>query len=369
MKKHITLLVLVLCSFYNINAQNISKEVVFSKMKQIADWQMKQKDVMKYGALCWTNATLYLGMSRWAEIYDKSYENKYYSWLDSIGESHKWGFYGKNIYIADHLAIAQTYFELYRKSGNHSIIEPTISRIDYIIKNPSDGSFLLSYAPDKGSTLERWTWCDALFMAPAVYAKMFRLTSDLKYFDFMNSEFKTTYDFLFDREENLFYRDFTYFLKREKNGEKVFWGRGNGWVLGGLCEILKELPLYMNERNFYVNLFCKMMKRIVGLQQEDGFWRASLLDPQSYPSPETSGSAFYVYALAYGINSGLLKGDVYNKALVKGWNALVSAINKDGKLGYVQAVGADPQSVTKDMTEVYGTGAFLLAASEIYKMQ
>ena len=52
----------------------------------------------------------------------------------------------------------------------------------------------------------------------------------------------TLRNYLYDKEEHLFYRDHRYFAKREANGKKVFWGRGNGWVLGGLVEILQALP-------------------------------------------------------------------------------------------------------------------------------
>ena len=56
------------------------------------------------------------------------------------------------------------------------------------------------------------------------------------------------------------------------------------------------------------------------------------------------------------------------QAVVKGWNAQVSAVDADGKLGYVQPIGADPKKVTRNMTEVYGVGAFLMGGCEIYKM-
>ena len=78
----------------------------------------------------------------------------------------------------------------------------------------------------------------------------------------MNREYKATYDYLFDKEENLFYRDWRYFDKREANGKKVFWGRGNGWVLGGLVEILKELPKKDKNRKFYEELFVKLATRV-----------------------------------------------------------------------------------------------------------
>ena len=184
----------------------------------------------------------------------------------------------------------------------------------------------------------------------------------------MNREYKATYDHLFDKEENLFYRDWRYFDQREANGRKVFWGRGNGWVLGGLAEILKELPAKDKNRKFYEELFVKLCTRVAKLQNADGFWHASLLDPASYPSPETSCTTFIVYALAYGINEGLLDKDTFLPILVKGWNAQVSAVDADGKLGYVQPIGADPKRVTRNMTEVYGVGAFLMGGCEIYKM-
>ena len=217
------------------------------------------------------------------------------------------------------------------------MIIPTLARTEWIVNHPSEGSFKLVEGDLK--TLERWTWCDALFMAPPVYAKLYMLTGEKKYIKFMNREYKATYDYLFDKEENLFYRDWRYFDKCEANGKKVFWGRGNGWVLGGLVEILKELPK-----------------------------KASLLDPASYPSPETSCTTFIVYSIAYGINEGLLDKEIYLPVMIKGWNALVSAVEPNGKLGYVQQIGADPKKVTRDMTEVYGVGAFLMAGNEIYKM-
>ena len=186
-----------------------------------------------------------------------------------------------------------------------------------------------------------------------------------KYIEFMNREYKATYDYLFDKEEELFYRDHRYFKQKEANGKKVFWGRGNGWVLGGLCEILQTLPRNNMHRQFYQDLFITLSNRIVRLQGKDGYWHASLLDPDSYPSPETSATGFIVYALAYGVNEGLLDKTVMIPAIEKGWKALVKAVEKDGKLGYVQPIGADPKKVTREMTEVYGAGAFLLSLIHI----
>jgi len=115
-------------------------------------------------------------------------------------------------------------------------------------------------------------------------------------------------------------------------------------------------------------VFSETRRAVRLLQQPDGFGQASLLDPASYPSPETSCTTFIVYSIAYGINEGLLDKEIYLPVMIKGWNALVSAVEPNGKLGYVQQIGADPKKVTRDMTEVYGVGAFLMAGNEIYKM-
>ena len=117
-----------------------------------------------------------------------------------------------------------------------------------------------------------------------------------------------------------------------------------------------------------MDLFVRLAERIAEFLLADGFWRASLLDPQSYPAPETSGTGFFVYALAYGINQGILPAEKFLPIVEKGWKALVSAVEENGKLGYVQPIGADPEKVKREMTEVYGVGAFLLTGCEIYRM-
>lgn len=246
------------------------------------------------------------------------------------------------------------------------MITPVMARANWVVENMPMASMQLDYG--KMETLTRWSWCDALFMAPPVYAKLYGQTLDRKYLDFMNREYKATYDLLFDKEENLFYRDTRYIGKQEANGKKVFWGRGNGWVLGGLAEILKALPADEPSRKFYQELFVTLATRVAELQSADGYWHASLLDPASYPSPETSATGFIVYALAYGVNQHLLDKDAFLPVLEKGWKALTDAVEKNGKLGYVQPIGADPRKVTRDMTEVYGVGAFLMAGCELYQM-
>lgn len=343
-----------------------SRLEVRQEMARVADWQIAHLDKGKYGALNWVNATFYLGLSRWAEIAQNDiHDNLYYRWLLNLGQENKWNV-AKRMYHADDVCVAQTWLSLYKKYHRPEMIAPIKRRADRVIANPPKGSFDLTYSDT--TTLEHWTWCDALFMAPNMYMELYTITGDKKYLRFMDKEFKLTYKNLYDPKEHLFFRDRRYLNQKETNGQKVFWGRGNGWVLGGLVELLKSMPTNLKERTFYKKLYLEMCERVAQLQGNDGFWRASLLDPSAYPSPETSASGFMVYALAYGINEGLLSKEKYLPIVLKGWKALCSAVEEDGKLGYVQPIGADPKKVDKHMTEVYGPGAFLLAGCELYRL-
>lgn len=176
-----------------------------------------------------------------------------------------------------------------------------------------------------------------------------------------------TYHHLYDWTNHLFFRDDSYFGKQEANGTKVFWGRGNGWVLAGIANILELLPKDSGLRPFYVQLFVELAAQLSKLQDDQGFWHASLLDPDSYPSPETSSTALITYGLAYGLNHHLLDTS-YLPVVRKAWKALTSTVDQNGKVGWVQPIGADPKKVTREMTAVYGVGAFLMAGTEIIKL-
>jgi rhamnogalacturonyl hydrolase YesR len=353
------------------NRPVLEKSNIKSSLKKVADWQINNfkyattGSLHDYGVDSWTNATLYIGMLEWAKIADDS---TYYHWLEDIGSVNDWKIpdnflnYPKyRMYHADELCIGQFYLNMFDSYQDGKMLQATKERADWIMNNPADSTMNIS-------NKQSWTWCDALFMAPPVYAHLAKMEDNDQYLQFMDKEFKRTSNFLYDSENKLFFRDNSYFEKRESNGEKVFWGRGNGWVAAGLVNILKSLPENSAYRPFYENLFKEFIPRLAELQGKDGFWHASLLDPAAYPSPETSATALITYALAYGVNQGLLDQETYTPVMENSWTSLVSAIDKKGKLGWVQPIGADPKKVTATMTAPYGVGAFLLAGSEIYQI-
>jgi rhamnogalacturonyl hydrolase YesR len=220
----------------------------------------------------------------------------------------------------------------------------------------------------KGGIANReWAWCDALFMGPTALAYLSTATGDQKYLDIACKLWWKTTDYLYDPSERLYFRDGSYLNKKEKNGKKVFWSRGNGWVFAGLVRMLENMPANYPDRARFVNLYKDMAGKIISLQQPDGSWRASLLDPASYPVPEMSGTGFYVYGMMWGINNRILDAGTYWPAVDKGWRILEASVQPNGMLGYVQPIGAAPDKVDANSTEIYGVGAFLLAGTEIYK--
>ena len=153
------------------------------------------------------------------------------------------------------------------------LIAPLKTQFDEIMQQPDD--------PGK----EVWWWCDALFMAPPVWSKLAAVTGDQKYNAYMNHEWHITDNLLWDKQEHLFFRDATYFDKREKDGQKIFWSRGNGWVMGGLVRVLEVLPNTDPSYPFYLERLKEMAASIAKLQRPDGLWSPGLLDTPAYPPP------------------------------------------------------------------------------------
>jgi unsaturated rhamnogalacturonyl hydrolase len=334
---------------------------VLSIMQRVADWQLAHPSL--HPTTDWTQAAGDAGMMALAGI---SSDPKYRDALLAMGEANGWK-PGPRSYHADDLAIGQAYAALYFLYRDPKMIAPLRSRLDAIVSAPPNVESLDFHQPyDQASQV--WSWCDSLFMAPPVWMQLFAATGDERYLDFALKNWWRTTDYLYDPSEHLYFRDSTYFDRRETNGKKLFWSRGNGWVMAGLVRVLQLLPANHPSRARFERLFQEMAETIVGRQQPDGMWRSSLLDPDSYPLKESSGSGFYAYALAWGVNQGLLDGPKFKLVIRKAWTALVESVNAEGKLTHVQPIGSDPKSFADDSTEVYGVGAFLLAGSEVYRM-
>jgi rhamnogalacturonyl hydrolase YesR len=334
---------------------------VLATMERVADWQLAHP--ASPDPTDWTQAAGYAGMMALAGI---SESPRFRDAMLRMGEANRWQL-GPRPYHADDHAVGQTYLELFQRRHEPAMIGPLRERFDFILAHPKDDDLDFDQAKNPDRT-DRWSWCDALFMAPPAWLKLWQVTGDAKYLEFGVRSWWVTSDYLYDRKEHLYFRDSTQFAKRESNGRKVFWSRGNGWVMAGLARVLDVLPASHPSRDRFLTQYREMAERIAGLQQPEGLWRSSLLDPKGYPLKESSGSSFYAYALAWGVNRGLLDRARYEPKVRKAWLALTDCVDADGRLTHVQPVGYDPRKFEPESTAPYGVGAFLLAGSEVYRM-
>jgi rhamnogalacturonyl hydrolase YesR len=331
---------------------------VLAVMERVADWQLAHPT--GYPADDWTEGVGDAGFMALAGI---SGNAKYRDAMVAMGTRNQWKL-GPSLYHADDQAVGQTYAELYQMVREPAMIAPMRAQFDGIVAQPRDGSFDWSTP----GVQTRWSWCDSLFMAPPAWARLAHVTGDPRYLEFAIARWWKTSDYLYDKSEHLYYRDSRYFDQREANGKKVFWGRGNGWVMGGLVRMLQYVPDNHPARARFVQQYREMAERVLGLQQADGLWRSSLLDPASYPNQETSGTGLYTYALAWGVNQGLLPKERFAPAVRRAWQALRANVQADGKLVHVQPIGQDPKHFDPQSTEIFAVGAFLMAGAEMVRM-
>jgi unsaturated rhamnogalacturonyl hydrolase len=332
---------------------------VLALMEHVADWQLAH-DAVDRPRDGWVQGAGYAGIMALADI---SGSPRFHDAMLKMAQDNRWQ-PGKRPFHADDQCVSQTYLDLYFRHRDPAMLAPTIAHFDYILAHPLDDD-LAFVGPRKN---DRWAWCDALFMAPPAWLRLWVATGKQAYLDFMLENWWKCSAYLYDRDEHLYYRDSTYFEKREANGRKVFWSRGNGWVIGGLVRVLQLLPADHPARPRFEQQFREMAAKLVTLQSADGFWHSSLLDPASYPAKEASGTGFFTYGLLWGVNQGLLDRPTYLPVALRAWSALVSCVQPDGKVIHVQPIGADPKKFDPNSTEPYGVGAVLLAGSELYRM-
>jgi rhamnogalacturonyl hydrolase YesR len=324
---------------------------------KVGDWQLER--ARPYFSQDWTFAALYAG---YMAVPDAVAGDRYAAAMKAMGEKFDWEL-GPRPFHADDQAIGQTYLDLYARYRDPKMLAATRAHMDAMLaaSNPESD-------PDHaGQPL--WWWCDALFMAPPVLAKLSKTTGDEKYLEFMGRQWTITSAKLYEPHEHLYFRDASFLNKREKNGRPVFWSRGNGWVMAGLVRSLQTMPREdrRTESKYFIQ-FREMAAALAAVQGKDGLWRPGLLDPDSYALPEVSGSAFITYAYAFGVNEGILSRSEYLPRVRRAWAGLVAHIYADGRLGSMQPIGAAPGEFTATSSYVFGVGAFLLAGSEVYRL-
>ena len=353
-----------------INAQNtLNKAEIKASMIKALEWQ-EAHPIFAAAPTDWTNGAYYTGV---AMAHKSTNDMMYMAALTNQGYRNDWQTFTR-LHHADDVAISYSYLyvDMVKRRKNFVDLEPTKEFIDAHLYLPDDWKAGTDKS-DMGKTI-LWWWCDALFMAPPVINLYALHTKQPQYLDDMHQFYMEAYDQLYDQEEQLFARDMRFVWTgaskdlKEENGEKIFWSRGNGWVIAGLALLLEDMPEDYKHRPFYENLYQEMALKILEIQPEDGLWRTSLLCPESYNHGEVSGSGFYTFALAWGINNGMLD-EKFLPSVKKAWAALMACQHEDGRVGWVQNIGASPEPASADSWQNFGTGAYLMAGSEVLKLK
>ena len=364
-RKNITTLALLIC-LLNTNiafsetvaAQLPTKSEVVAKMRIVNDyWITNHPDP---GNNQWDRAAYFVGCMDFYKMYPKK---SYLQYINLWTNQWNWGLNGgTSTRHADNHTCGQVYIDLYNmdETKDPQKIAAIKTSIDNMVNS---------------TKIDDWWWVDAFFMAMPVFARLGVLTGDNKYFDKMNQMIVDTKDRrkLYNSADSLWHRDENYIPpKTTPNGKNIYWSRGNGWAIGAYVRVLQILPENYTHRAEYIKMFKDMSASLIGRQRSDGFWNVSLADPNNYGGPETSGTGFFTYALAWGINNGFLDRETYLPAVINGWSALSTiAAQPTGFLGYVQGVGQAPESsqpVRNTSTADFGVGSFLLAGTEVVKL-
>ena len=301
-----------------------------------------------------------LEVARWKNYSeDWARHNK---WMGAQGKDpSKWRYktYGEGhdfVLFGDWQICFQTYLDLYELNPDPFKIKRAIEVMDTEVRSQET---------------DFWWWADALYMVMPVMTKLYKTTGEVKYLDKLYDNFKWADALMYDKDEQLYYRDAKYIYPKVKtacNGGKSFWARGDGWVLAGLAKVLADMPQDYKNRPFFEQRFRQLAEGVARVQRPGGYWSRSMLCEDDAPGPETSGTAFFTYGMLWGVNHGLLDRATFEPVITKAWDYLTqTALQDDGSVGFVQPIGEKPdptKTVDAHSQANFGVGAFLLAACE-----
>ena len=358
-----------------LSAQNTAQQVLSTTQKVNDYFMAKYADptlptnVKKVRpSSLWTRAVYYEGLMA---LNDIDPQQRYMDYTDRWASFHQWTpRNGIKTCDADDQCCEQTYLMRYTQNKNEKILSTTLQNLDQQMERAN---------PKNSSIYGWWTWIDAIQMAMPVYMQVYKITGEEKYRDHAMQMYRWSRNEcgggLFNEKDGLWWRDADYVPPyKEPDGKDCYWSRGNGWVYAALVRCMNQLDKKDKAYKELKKDFLMMSEGLRKCQREDGFWNPSLVST-NYAMTETSGTALFLYGMAWGIRNGLLKAKDYREACDRAWAAMVkTSVHSDGFLGWMQGTGKDPSdgqplSYTRVPDfEDYGTGCFLLGATEYYKL-
>lgn len=382
MNRKITIIVLSLFAVTQLWAQSETSEILRLMrlandyfMETVPDPSLDSHTDKVRPSHIWTRGVYYEGLMA---LYDIDPQKKYTDYTDWWASSHDWAPRSASTESAwkvhaDDQCCTQTFMTRYFQTGDADKYKKAKEDFDKEIQRSQN---------------QYWSWIDALQMAMPAYAMMYRITGERKYMNYAMASYKwarnTCGNGLFIENEGMWWRD----AKLVQSSEG-YWSRGNGWVIAAQLRVMEQLdlinvPSTQDEEDYALlkSDYLAMCKALPKYQREDGFWSASI-DKAAYAGKELTGTALFLYGIAWGINRGYLAEDEYLSMADKAWQACASCVHdgcincscKDGFLGYVQGTSDRPSKgypftfTAVPNFEDYGLGCFLLGASEYYKIQ
>lgn len=343
----------------------ITQGQIITALERAADWQLRQPETgdprLLYGPHGWNQAVFWLGL---AELAQRQPEAGYRDRILSFGTRQGWQLGPRPAHADDHL-IGQVWLWAAAHGAGPESLSAMRNTLNSLIAQQAESRDHAGTALLQPCTI-RLCWCDSLFMSPPTLMGLSRMTGDPRYADLARAEVEQSVTLLYDSDQRLFHRDERFINAKGESGRRLFWSRGNGWVIASLANMLRAMPPDDPSAVRYRRLFRHMADRIKHLQRPDGAWPASLLD--SGQPAEASGTGLFVFALAWGINAGVLETDRYRPAVLRGWTALNRLLSADGIPAMVQPIGDRPAPAGPQDRQAYGTGAFLLAGTQLLDM-
>jgi rhamnogalacturonyl hydrolase YesR len=225
-----------------------------------------------------------------------------------------------------------------------------------------DGAFY------RGKTM----WIDDLYMSTPFLGRYYQLTGRQEYIDDAARQFLLFKKYLFLPEEKIVSHIYDF---EHNMATGIPWGRGNGWCLFSLSEILEMLPAHQPDGPALLGFFNELCEGYLALQGEHGLWHQVLNDPSAYE--ETSCTAMFAYAFARGVRFGWLKEPArYVAAVNQAWKGL-TRISID-RLGNVHGVcrgsnySFSPDYYKYELlwrtNDTHGIGIVLLAGVETMRL-
>jgi rhamnogalacturonyl hydrolase YesR len=292
----------------------------------------------------WTQATYFNGD---LAAYDVTGQLNYLSFAQSWASEHHYSLNGGiNTTYANSQAAGEVYIRLYELHKNPWYISAITQSINAVVNGTVDNE---------------WTSIDAISMSMPDFAELGPIYNKTTYYAKMYALYShTKYSLgLFDSEKNLWWESSTY------AHTSTYWSRGNGWVFAAHAKVLSVLPTSDPHYAEYLATFKSMAAALAACQQPGGYWNSDLGGTDN-AGPESSGTSFFLYGIAWGLNNGILDQATYLPVAENAWNFLANtAVQPSGLLGYVQPTGSGPGPTTATTTEDFGVGAFLLAARQM----